>query len=322
LTRFDPALTPYVAPWWLPGGHLQTIAGALAPAPRVAWRRERWETPDGDFIDLDWAGGAHKSGGPLIALFHGLEGSSASQYARSVAAAALAAGWRCVVPHFRGCSGELNRLPRAYHSGDSAEISWILARLADSHAHHGTLHAVGVSLGGNALLKYLGERGAAAAVARAVAVSAPLELARAGRALDRGFSRMVYTRMFLRTLKRKTFKKLKHGQVKLDAHRVGRASTFWEFDDAVTAPLHGFLGADDYWARSSSAPYLARIRVPALVLNARNDPFLPALGEVEAALGGLPPNVTLEFPAGGGHVGFPGRGRWLARRVMGYLSAA
>ena len=112
----------YEAPWWLPGGHLQTIAAALAPAPRIAWSRERWDTPDGDFIDLDWAG----TEGPLVALFHGLEGSSSSPYARSVAARAIAARWRCVVAHFRGCSGELNRLPRAYHSGDSAEIGWIL----------------------------------------------------------------------------------------------------------------------------------------------------------------------------------------------------
>src|SRR5476649_1032871 len=156
--RQDPALNheagsgagPYTAPWWLPGGHLQTIAAALAPAPHIAWSRERWETPDGDFIDLDWAGRDANATGPLIAMFHGLEGSSASHYARAIAAQALANGWRCVVPHFRGCSGELNRLPRAYHSGDSAEIDWILRRL-DAR------HAVGISLGGNALLKLLGE---------------------------------------------------------------------------------------------------------------------------------------------------------------------
>ena len=301
----------YSAPWWLPGGHLQTIAAALAPAPRIPWRRERWDTPDGDFIDLDWAEPGERAGDvPLLALFHGLEGSSASPYARAIAAQALAAGWRCVVPHFRGCSGELNRLPRAYHSGDSDEIGWILERL-------GARHAVGISLGGNALLKLLGERGAAMPLEKAVAISAPLDLAAAGRALDRGFSREVYTRTFLRTLKRKTFEKIRRQRISVDARRLHRARTFWEFDDTVTAPLHGFLGADDYWARSSSAPWLARIRIPTLVLNARNDPFMPAT--VLDAIGEVPPNVVLEFPRSGGHAGFPGRGRWLARRVLDFL---
>jgi predicted alpha/beta-fold hydrolase len=286
---------------------LQTIFAALAPAPRIAYRRERWDTPDGDFIDLDWAG----STGPLIALFHGLEGSSASPYARAIAAQALAMGWRCVVPHFRGCSGELNRLPRAYHSGDSAEIGWILERLE-------ARHAVGISLGGNALLKLLGEQGAAMKLLKAVAISAPLDLAAAGRALDAGLSRQIYTRNFLRSLKRKSFQKLRQGKFAVDARRLEQARTFWEFDDTVTAPLHGFLGADDYWARSSSAPWLAKIRIPTLVINARNDPFLPEAAL--DALGAVPPNVVLEFPQNGGHAGFPGRGQWLARRVLHFLS--
>ena len=305
----------YTAPWWLPGGHLQTIAAALLPAPRIFWKRERWETPDGDFIDLDWAG----TEGPLIALFHGLEGSSSSPYARAIASQALAMGWRCVVPHFRGCSGELNRLPRAYHSGDSAEIAWILDRLQARHAAGGVLHAVGISLGGNALLKLLGEQGAAINLHRAVAISAPLDLAAAGRSLDAGLSREIYTRIFLRTLKKKTFEKIRRQKIALDAVRLKRARTFWEFDDTVTAPLHGFLGADDYWARSSSGPWLAGIRVPTLVLNARNDPFMP-----EAALdavGEMPANVVLEFPRSGGHAGFPGRNRWLAQRVLEFLSS-
>ncbi len=301
----------YRAPWWLPGGHLQTVFAALAPSPRIPWTRERWETPDGDFIDLDWARKA--DAGPLLAIFHGLEGSSASPYARAIAAHALATGWRCVVPHFRGCSGELNRLPRAYHSGDSAEIGWILERLrADC--------AVGISLGGNALLKHLGEAGDKACPRRAVAVSAPLDLAAAGRALDRGLSRLLYTRLFLSTLRKKTFAKLEKGLVAVDATRVARARTFWEFDDAVTAPLHGFAGADDYWARSSSGPWLGKIRIPTLVINARNDPFLP--DTALQSLRDISSCVTLEFPAAGGHAGFPGRGGWLARRVIGFLQAA
>ena len=306
----------YRAPWWLPGGHLQTIVGALLPAPRVRWRRERWTTPDGDFIDLDWADAGAPPSAPLLALFHGLEGSSSSPYARAIASLAAARGLRCVVPHFRGCSGELNHLPRAYHSGDSDEIDWILARLRPRYA-------VGVSLGGNALLKYLGERGDTVSVERAVSVSAPLDLAAAGRALDRGLSKNIYTRMFLRTLRRKSLAKLARHPGVVDAARVRAAATFWEFDDAVTAPLHGFLGADDYWARSSSAPWIAKIRIPTLVLNARNDPFLPApaLDRVKHMLTGLPGHIALETPDTGGHVGFPGRAQWLARRVHAFLAA-
>src|SRR3970282_1420090 len=171
----DPALSPYRAPWWLPGGHLQTLYGALGPAPRVAWRRERWDTPDGDFMALD---GADGGGGPLVALFHGLEGGSSSHYARKIAAQAQARGWRCVVPHFRRCSGGATRLARSYHSGDSAELDWILRRLRPEYA-------AGVSLGGNALLKWLGEQGAGAAriVRRAAGGSAPLALSPSGGAV-------------------------------------------------------------------------------------------------------------------------------------------
>jgi len=301
-------LSPYQAPWWLPGGHLQTIYGALAPAPRVAWRRERWDTPDGDFIELDWAG----AGGPLLALFHGLEGGSSSHYARAIAAEALRLGWRCVVPHFRGCSGAINRLPRAYHSGDSDELDWILRRLQPDCA-------AGVSLGGNVLLKWLGEQGALARLRRAAAVSAPLDLAAAGRALDRGFNRQVYTRAFLSSMKRNAFAKLERFPGLFNVPRVRGATTLYEFDDAVTAPLHGFRNADDYWARASSAPWLEHIRVPTLVLNARNDPFLPRAA-LQAATRKASADVVLEFPETGGHAGFPGRGRWLARRLLEYFS--
>jgi len=305
-------LSPYRAPWWLPGGHLQTLYGALGPAPRIAWRRERWDTPDGDFIDLDWAGGAS---GPLLALFHGLEGGSCSHYARKIAAQAQARGWRCVVPHFRGCSGEANRLARAYHSGDSAELDWILRRLRPDYA-------AGVSLGGNALLKWLGEQGAGAAriVRRAAAASAPLDLAASGHALGRGLSRRLYARHFLVTLKAKALAKIEQHRLQIDAARVARAATLYEFDDLVTAPLHGFRDADDYWARASSAPWLRAIRVPTLVLNARNDPFLPRAA-LEAATREAARDVVLEFPQAGGHAGFPGRGHWLARRFIEHFAA-
>jgi predicted alpha/beta-fold hydrolase len=306
-------LSPYRAPWWLPGGHLQTLYGALGPAPRIAWRRERWDTPDGDFIDLDWAEGG--ATGPLVALFHGLEGGSSSPYARKLAAQVQARGWRCVVPHFRGCSGAANRLARAYHSGDSAELDWILRRLRPDYA-------AGVSLGGNVLLKWLGEQGQAAAriVRRAAAASAPLDLAASGHALGRGLNRRLYAAHFLVTLRSKALAMIARHRLAIDAARVARVSTLYEFDDLVTAPLHGFRDADDYWARASSAPWLRAIRVPTLVLNAGNDPFLPRAA-LEAATREAAKDVVLEFPQAGGHAGFPGRGHWLARRFIEHFAA-
>ncbi len=314
----------YRAPAWLPGGHLQTLYAALRPPRRAALARERWETPDGDFIDVDFAG--PRAAARMVVLFHGLEGGSASHYARAVAAHAAARGWRCALPHFRGCSGEPNRLPRAYHSGDSGEIDWILRRLrarcAAAPGAEGRLYAVGVSLGGNALLKWLGERGAAAGaiVRRAVAVSAPIDLAAAGFTLDRGFNRELYTRAFLATMKRKALAKLERFPGLYDAQRVASARTLYEFDDLVTAPLHGFRGVRDYWARASCGPWLEQVRVPTLVLNALNDPFLPAEALLAASRRAAR-DVVLEFPATGGHAGFPARRAWLAQRIDAFLSA-
>ena len=297
------------APWWLPGGHAQTIWPALASrrdeGARTAWRRERWDTPDGDFVDVDWQGG--DTAAPLLALFHGLEGSSASHYAQAFAGAARRRGWRLAVPHFRGCSGELNRAPRAYHSGDWQEIAWLLERLRARHS--GPIVAVGVSLGGNALLRFAEEAGAdAGRTLRAIAaVSAPLDLAAGARAIGRGFGRQVYTRMFLRSLKPKALRKLAQHPGLFDGGRLHAVRDLRGFDDLVTGPLHGFKGADDYYARASAGPRLAEIALPALVINARNDPFLPA--EALPGPGGVGRHVTLWHPAHGGHVGFPG-GRW------------
>jgi hypothetical protein len=304
------------SPWWLPGGHLQTIFASLAPPPRVALERERWETPDGDFIDVDFAGDPAAS--RRLALFHGLEGCSDSHYARAIAAHAAQQGWRVAIPHWRGCSGELNRKPRAYHSGDAEEIDWILKKL-------GPGDAIGVSLGGNALLKWLGERGEAARalVRRAAAVSAPIDLAAAGRALDRGLNRVLYTRHFLSTLKPKSLAKLELFPGLYDAATVRAARSFREFDNTVTAPLHGFRDVDHYWSSASSGPWLERIRVPTLLINARNDPFLPE-HELVAAAQKAAPCVVLEFPRTGGHAGFiagpfPGHHRWLATRLLEFL---
>lgn len=313
-------IRPYSPPTWLPGGHAQTLwALAIKPCPLPA-RRERWNTPDGDFINVDHIDGPPEA--PLLALFHGLEGSSGSHYAITLGKAVRAAGWRLAVPHFRGCSGELNRRPRAYHSGDSEELDWILARLATENGGR-PLYVAGVSLGGNALLKWAGELGAAAArlVAAVASVCAPLDIAACGHHLARGFNR-VYTRHFLHTLKASSIARLKLFPGLYDEERLRRATSLHEFDDVVTGPLHGFAGADDYWRRASAKPWLAKIRVPALVLNALNDPFLPARflpGKHETSA-----SVRLDYPAGGGHVGFvsgpfPGNLDWLPQRLLHFF---
>ena len=346
----------YQAPGWLVGGHFQTIWPALfsqrfdAVAPRYA--RERWATPDGDFIDVDWlvaptsqtaAATQHPPAmqppplpplpqtpvapapdAPLLVLFHGLEGSSGSHYAQAFAHWAAVHGWGLALPHFRGCSGEINLGPRAYHSGDFEEIGWVLARLRERHC--GPIAAVGISLGGNALLRWAEEAGATAArsVRAIAAVSAPVDLAASGHAIGRGFNRQVYTRMFLRTMKPKALRKWAQHPGLFDRAALLAARDLYAFDNAFTAPLHGFRSTDDYWARGSAKPHLHRICVPALLLNARNDPFVPAASLPHSGQVGR--CVTLWQPGHGGHVGFPG-GRWpghvhtLPEQVMGWITA-
>ena len=327
-------LAPYRAPRWLPGGHAQTIiASTWAACPEVRYWRDRWETPDFDFIELDWLESPASATQelklnqadetPLVVLFHGLEGDSNSPYARALMHAVSACGWRGVVVHFRGCGGEINRLPRAYHSGDRAEIDWILRRFRSMRS--GPLYVVGVSLGGNALLKWLGEQGehARTVVTRVAAICAPVDLAAAGDALGRGFN-LIYTRRFLTTMKAKTLAKMKRYPALCDRRSMLAASTLRAFDDLVTAPLHGFNGVADYYARASSKPFLKSIAVPTLALNARNDPFLPAqflptAQEVSA-------RVVLETPDTGGHVGFvtgrfPGNIAWLPQRTLRFFNA-
>jgi predicted alpha/beta-fold hydrolase len=311
----------YRAPWWLPCGHPQTIYSVyLDWRYRVDYLRERWDTPDGDFIDLDWIEGDPKK--PLLVLFHGLEGSSRSHYALSLMQAVHELNWRGVVVMFRGCSGEINKLPRAYHSGDSAEINWILRRLKAQNPQS-AIYTVGISLGGNALLKWLGEQGEEAGniIKSAAAVSAPLDLMAAGDNLGQGFN-LFYTRTFLASMKEKFLEKLKRFPKLVDRQAMLRSRTLREFDDVVTAPLHGYKNTDDYWTRASSKPGLINIRVPTLLVNAKNDPFLPASAlpspaEVSAA-------VTLDYPQAGGHAGFvsgtfPGHLDWLPQRILTFF---
>ncbi len=297
----------YRAPQWLLGGHLQTIWPALfsrrylGPAPD--YRRERWTTPDGDFVDVDFQPAADPKA-PLLVLFHGLEGSSRSHYAEAFAHWARDNGWAYAVPHFRGCSGELNLAPRAYHSGDFEEVGWLLQRLREQHG--APVFAVGISLGGNALLRWAEEAGnTASQIARAVAaVCSPIDLDAGERAIAAGFNRLVYTRMFLSTMKPKALAKLRQHPGLFDEQRLRAAASLREFDDVFTGPVHGFKDAADYYARGSAKPRLKEVRIPALVLNARNDPFIPAAclptGDEVGSY------VTLWQPAHGGHVGFPG----------------
>jgi len=316
------------SPWWLPGGHLQT----MWPAFHARWyegaaptyRRTRWATPDDDFVDADWLVDAEPTTAaqPVLVLFHGLEGSSASRYALSFADWASAHGWAFVVPHFRGCSGQINRQPRAYHSGDYEEIDWMLAQVAALHP--GPLYAVGVSLGGNALIRWAQEAGDAALrrVKALAAVCSPLDLVASGRQIGAGVGRWTYTPMFLRSMKPKALAKWAQYPGLFDADRLRKARTLFEFDDVFTAPLHGFAGTDDYWVRASAKPGLRAVKVPSLLLNPRNDPFIPAWSLPRAE--DVSSWVERWQPAGGGHVGFatgrfPGNAMPMTASVMAWL---
>ena len=323
----------YEAPAWLPGGNLQTIWPALYGqrvfGPHPQYRRERWDTPDGDFVDVDFLVTAPALPGvvrPLLVLFHGLEGSSRSHYAEAFADVAHAQGWDYAVPHFRGCSGEINVGPRAYHSGDFEEIGWVLRRLRAGHAAGAPLVVVGVSLGGNALLRWAEEAGGTAAttVASVAAVSSPIDLAAGGWAIGRGFNRQVYTRMFLRSMKPKALAKLAQFPGLFDRAAMRAARDLYAFDNLFTAPFHGFKSTEDYWGRASAKPHLHQIQIPALVVNARNDPFVPAWSLPHQNNVGR--HVTLWQPAHGGHVGFPqgrlpGHVRAMPDAVAGWLAA-
>jgi predicted alpha/beta-fold hydrolase len=312
----------YRAPRWLPGRHLQTIYPYLfRRLPLPALRRERWDTPDHDFVDADWLDGPVHA--PVVVLFHGLEGNSRSHYARAFLQQARRRRWRVVIPHFRGCSGTPNLLPRAYHSGDHEEIDWIMRRIAEAQPN-ARRYAMGVSLGGNALLKWLALSSKAAneVIHRAAVVSAPMDLITAGHRLGRGVN-FIYTWNFLRTLKRKSIAKLSRYPSLYDRSAVSSALTLHRFDDLVTAPMHGFLNADEYWRTASTRGQLREITVPTLLIHARNDPFLP--GKFLPRPSEVARCVELEFPPHGGHVGFvsgafPGHLDWMPQRVMDFFS--
>lgn len=288
-------------PWWLRNPHLQTLWPFLFRRPRrLPHRKQRLELDDGDFLDLAWHG---PEDGPLVLMLHGLEGSVRSHYARGLLSSLGCAGYRVCLMHFRGCSDEPNRLDRGYHSGETGDLSRVMEHLQRSA---GAVHGViGISLGGNVLLKWLAEQGTDAPVRSAMAVSVPFRLADAARRMDRGLSRL-YQRHLVRHLQASYLRKYASRPSPLTV-AIDRLDNFWRFDDQVTAPLHGFAGVDDYYRRSSSRQYLHAIRIPTLIVHASDDPFMfpdtpPEPAELSAS-------CRLLLSTHGGHVGFVG-GRW------------
>jgi predicted alpha/beta-fold hydrolase len=278
-------------------------------------------TRDGDFVDLDWLAASPPADAPLLLVLHGLEGSCRSHYVQGLLELGRRQGWHGVVLNFRSCSGEPNRLPRFYHSGDTDDLDGVVRLLAAREPDR-PIVAVGVSLGGNVLLKWLGEQGAAAAVAGAVGISVPFDLEQCARVLDRGFQKWVYTANFMRTFKQKVRAKARQHGAFVDLAAVRRARTFAAYDRVVTAPLHGFADEVDYWRRASCGPYLAHVRRPALLLGAVDDPFVPVTALPDPAA--LPAGVVLEVTGRGGHVGFvegpPWRTTsWAERRAVDFL---
>lgn len=304
-SRFKPA-------WWLPGPHLQTL-GARNLRGKIRTRWERLELPDGDFVDLAWTLRSH---GPLICVFHGLAGSLHSPYIGGMLAALDRQGMRAVLMHFRGCSGQPNRLARAYHSGDTADINYLISTLHQRGENY--IAAIGFSLGGNALLKYLGECGEQCLLQAAVAISPPFVLSAGVERMRHGFSR-IYQRYLLNGLKRGVRAKTDLLSSQINLRQVFQATNFQQFDEAITAPLHGFRDALHYYTESSCRQWLTHIRIPTLIIHSRDDPFytsavLPTEEE-------LAPSVTLELSQRGGHMGFiQSNGHsWLNERVPSWL---
>jgi len=311
--RADARYDGFAPARWLPGPHAQTIAGRLLrrPVPPLL-RRERIDLPDGDFLDLDMTGTA-VAGRPLVLLLHGLEGSARRGYALNTYRELEARGVGAVGMNFRGCSGEPNRTARAYHSGETDDLRFVL-KVLELRFPGSPLGVIGFSLGGNALLKYLGEEGdaATARIRTCVTVSVPFDLGACADALDTTRMGRFYTRRFLMTLKEKTLARRALVAGRIDIERMLRSRTFREFDDAVTAPLHGFESANDYYTRCSSAAFIPSVRVPTLLVQAEDDPFLPP-GAVPREAIAANPALRPRFLPEGGHVGFVEGPPWAPR---------
>lgn len=306
------------APLW-GNRHIQTIVpNLLFPRVPVDLKRERLELPDGDFIDVDWTTG---SGGPIVIVLHGLEGSMRSRYACNIMRTLHGMGLRAAMPYFRGCSGEANRLPISYHSGFTQDLEYLSGLLKQREP--GTpLAAVGYSLGGNVLLKWLGDSPNASRLVTGVAVSVPFDLAACSAAIERGFSQ-VYMWELMSRMRRSARRKFSRIPSPMPLSDIDRLRTFRQYDDALTAPLHGYKDADDYYIRCSSRPFLKRIQVPTLVLHSSDDPFMtPEAVPTDAELS---PAVRFELSQKGGHVGFMNGSifrprRWLEGRIGRHLT--
>ncbi|SFT93087.1 hydrolase [Halomonas saccharevitans] len=319
-------IADFRAPPGLGNRHVQTLLPRCLPRPAVRWAGEILELPDGDFVELAWAQPApFEADAPILVLFHGLEGSIESPYARELLNAAAGLGWRAVLMHFRGCGEHTNRLPRAYHSGDTADARWLIDQLSQRYPRALKV-AAGVSLGGNMLTKLVAESGGQCLdLAGAIVISAPLDLAACADTLNQGVARL-YERHLLASLKQKMAGRLARGELPLalGPRELASLASLRAYDDAVTAPLHGFDGAADYYRRASAGPLLADVTLPMLMLHADDDPFMPPA--LFARFPRPSPAVRVELAHHGGHVGFvewrDGRpASWLARRVARQLTA-
>lgn len=323
----------YAPARWLPGANAMTVFASVArllPRPRA--RRERWELPDGDFLDVDRfepprrVGPGAACGDAILVVCHGLEGSSQAPYVRGLVALALSQGLAGVALNFRGCSGEPNRLPRFYHSGETGDLALVVERLAAERPGRAIVLA-GFSLGGNVVVKYLGERGDGlpGEVRGAAAISVPFDLGRSAASIDGpGFWNWVYRERFMRRLRRKALAKARRFPDAFDTRRVAAARTFAEFDAVVTAPLHGFASAEAYWRESSAGRFLGGVRRPLLALASLDDPIVPA-ATIPVAEARRNPHVTLEAVRAGGHVAFVSGwpfwpSYWAERRVVEFLA--
>jgi len=310
---------PFKPAWWLFNGHLQTIWPTLVRRTiPLATHPERLELPDGDFLDLAWTGPKH---GPIVIVLHGLAGCIESPYVNGILHSIIKNNWRGLFVHFRGCSGIPNRLPRFYHSGETGDLDYVIAHLRKREPNT-PLAAVGYSLGGNVLVKWLSKHNTVNPLTAAVAISVPFELNKASKQLNSGFSRF-YQWYLLRSLRRIVQAKFKKGPAPIAIKDLGKLDTFEKFDDQVTAPLHGFADAQDYYFQASSRSDLKKIIVPTLILQARDDPFVPV--DVNPEPRELAACVTFELHETGGHVGFVTGNMpwqpvyWLEQRITDYL---
>ncbi len=299
-------------------GHIQTLLPYLwSKRPSVLFMRERLELSDGDFLDLDWLRSGHAR---LAVLSHGLEGSTQSSYIHGMAESLRHAGWDVLAWNFRGCSGEPNRLLRYYHSGDSADLSFVVHHAAIKYQD---ISLIGFSMGGNMTMKYLGEAPPHPAVKMAVGISVPVDLGACARALDQRLDNHLYIRRFLKSLIAKIEEKAQRFPGKLDVSGIHKIRTFQEFDDRYSAPIHGFIDAADYYCWANSLQFLHRIQVPTLIVNARNDPFLTP-GSIPIDVAENSPHLFLDAPESGGHVGFfqspLNRRPWYEKRAVEFLA--